>query len=104
MNSRRRTTVATASELGEITFDDWYQNPVFDQAPDERLEVLAVSSPAPLRMAARAWLRVAPDRTIRPEGVSWRQRGARLLDSWAAREAAWQERLEEVVLPRRWRM
>lgn len=104
MNSRRRATVATASELGEITFDDWYQNPVFDQDPDERLEVLAVSSAAPLRMAAGAWLRIAPDRTNRLAGMSWRQRGARILDRWAAREAVWQERLEEVVLPRRWRM
>jgi hypothetical protein len=104
MSSRRRTTIAAASELGEITFEDWYETPVFDQDPDERLEVLAVSSRGPLRIAAGAWLRVAPDRGTRRESMSWRRRGAELLDRWAAREAAWQERLEEVVLPRRWRV
>jgi hypothetical protein len=104
MNSRRRTTMAAATELGEITFDDWYSNPVFDQDPDERLEVLAMSSRAPLRMAAGAWLRVAPDRRTRPAATSWRQRGAQVLDRWAEREAAWQQRLEDLVLPRRWRM
>ena len=107
MNSRRRTTMAAATELGEITFDDWYGNQVFEQEADERLEMLATSSRAPLRMAAGAWLRVAPDRTgtraLRPGTAGWRQRGADLLDRWADREAAWQHRLEDVVLPRRWR-
>lgn len=103
MNSRRRTTMAAAADLGEITFDDWYQNQVFDQDPEERLEVLAMSGPAPVRMAAGAWLRVTPGRGLRGESMSWRQRGAQMLDRWAAREAAWQERLEELVLPRRWR-
>lgn len=104
MNSRRRTTMAAASELGDITFDDWYSNPVFEHDPDERLELLAMSSRAPLRMAAGAWLRVAPDRSTRPQGARWRRRGAALLDRWAEREAAWQRQLEDRVLPRRWRM
>ena len=105
MNSRRRTTMAAAAELGEITFDDWYGNQVFEPDADERLEMLATSSRAPLRMAAGAWLRVAPDRTraIRPATAGWRQRGAELLDRWADREAAWQRQLEDLVLPRRWR-
>jgi hypothetical protein len=38
-----------------------------------------------------------------PQGESWRDRAGRLLDRWAEHEAAGQERLEQAVLPRRWR-
>ncbi|HET6965800.1 MAG TPA: hypothetical protein VFH58_13580 [Acidimicrobiales bacterium] len=169
MSSRRRTAKAKNPQLGDLTFDDWYETPVFDTEPDERLEQLATSRRAPVRFIGNAMLRLAPDRSGlsepaagggsdqadgdlsggdlagdglaggegpatgddddidwvaddrewaaiggpgeggdraaragRPAG-SWRERAGRLLDRWAAMEAASQERLEELVLPKRWR-
>jgi hypothetical protein len=39
----------------------------------------------------------------RPESAGWRDRAGRMLDRWAEREAAGQQRLEQALLPRRWR-
>ncbi len=118
MSSRRRTTTARATQLGDLSFDDWYETPVFDTEPDERLEHLATSRRAPVRLIGGAMLRLAPDRTEKtertekaepavkaeqPPAGTWRERAGRLLDRWAAMEAASQERLEELVLPKRWR-
>lgn len=111
MSSRVRTTKtsgpqSTNPQLGDLSFDDWYETPVFESEPDERLEQLATSRRAPLRLVAGAMLRVAPDRPRRsaaPSGRSWRQKAGDLLDRWAAMETASQERLEALVLPKRWR-
>lgn len=113
MSTKLRTPKAaspqsTNPQLGDLTFDDWYETPVFEAEPDERLEQLAVSRRAPLRFFAGAMLRVAPDRPRRPRRTtagtdSWRDRAGHLLDRWAAMETASQERLEALVLPRRWR-
>lgn len=117
MSSRRRTTTGTKNpQLGELTFDDWYQTPVFDAEPDERIEQLATSRRAPMRLVGAAMLRLAPDRPQhdrpqpdRPENApvpaagSWRDRAGQFLDRWAEMEAASQQRLEGLVLPRRWR-
>jgi hypothetical protein len=88
-----------AAQLGETTFDDWYETPVFDTEPDERIEQLATSKRAPLRLFAGMMLRLSRE----PGGPSLRQRTGRLLDRWAEREAASQARLEAMILPRRWR-
>lgn len=127
MSSRRRTHTAKATQLGDLSFDDWYETPVFEEEPDERLEQLATSKRAPLRLIGNTVLRLAPpptpddpvdesdgielepdfesyciQRTAEPER-SWRRRAARLLDRWADAEIASQARLEAMVLPRRWR-
>lgn len=107
MSSRRRTNTATSPQLGDLSFDDWYETPVFETEPDERLEHLATSRRAPVRLIGNAMLRLAPtpDRRSRPvrRAGTWRERAGRLLDRWAAMEAASQERLEQLVLPKRWR-
>jgi hypothetical protein len=115
LTSRRRTVTADSTgELGEITFDDWYEVPVFDVEPDERLEHLATSKRAPVRLFGATLLRLGSDGSDGSEGSdgsaasptaagSWRERAGRLLDRWAAAEAASQERLEGMVLPKRWR-
>jgi hypothetical protein len=111
LSTRNRTTAARPAELGEITFDDWYETPVFDIEPDERLEHLATSKRAPVRLLGAALLRVAPDPGVEPEALvdfappprTWRERTSRLLDRWAAVEAASQAKLEQRVLPKRWR-
>lgn len=117
MSTRRRTTTSRSttttgdSDLGELSFDDWYETPVFEAEPDERLEQLATSRRAPARMVGSAMLRLSPDRPRRrrapavglPPASGWRGRAGRFLDRWADMEAASQERLEELVLPRRWR-
>lgn len=112
MSTRARTTTATRRQpknpqLGDLSFDDWYETPVFEAEPDERLEQLATSRRAPLRLLAGAMLRVAPDRPQRSRRAersgSWRDRASNLLDRWAAMETASQERLEALVLPKRWR-
>lgn len=116
MTSRRHTTTATASpqlgspQLGDITFDDWYETPVFELEPEERLEHLATSRRAPLRLLGTTLLRLVPVRSARgapprpsePAGPL-RNRAGRLLDRWAELEAGTQQRLEERVLPKRWR-
>lgn len=160
MSSKLRTTEPSDSqsgndELGDLSFDDWYETPVFEVEPDERLEQLATSRRAPLRLFAGAVLRVAPSRprkerrrgaearlsmealdsspapvaaeaevlepavvesaVVEPAAVdspagtpspsvgSWRDRTGRFLDRWAALETASQDRLEALVLPKRWR-
>lgn len=107
MSSRRRTTAARAAQLGDLTFDDWYETPVFEAEPDERIEQLATSRRAPVRLLADAMIRLSPDRPrvrrpAAPPGA-WRERAGRLLDRWAEAEVASQERLEAIVLPKRWR-
>jgi hypothetical protein len=125
-------------ELGDTTFEDWYDTPIFEPEADERLENLAVSRRAPARMVGGAMLRLSAGRSRRIQAAageidlrdetsvpteidltddiadfaayglatarpSWRTRAGRLLDSWAEREAVAGARLEELVLPRRWR-
>jgi hypothetical protein len=46
------------ASLGQVEFADWYDNPLFESDPDERLEELATSSRGPIRLAASAILRV----------------------------------------------
>lgn len=116
MSSKLATTKSTRrqparADLGDLSFDDWYDTPVFEAEPDERLEQLATSRRAPLRLVAGAMLRLAPDRSARSERAhrperperSLREKVGDLLDRWAAMETASQERLEALVLPRRWR-
>lgn len=145
MSSKLSSTEASApqsgtAELGDLSFDDWYETPVFEVEPDERLEQLATSRRAPLRLFAGAVLRVSPSRprkqrTKGAEGRlsmeatdsapapppaeaaavvepieppsrsagSWRDRTGRFLDRWAALETASQDRIEALVLPKRWR-
>lgn len=113
MSTKVRTTNAKSrqpanADLGDLSFDDWYETPVFEAEPDERLEQLATSRRAPLRLFAGAMLRLSPDRPERSRRADraarpWRERAAELLDRWAAMEAASQERLEALVLPKRWR-
>ncbi len=107
MSTRRRTTAAGAAQLGDLTFDDWYETPVFEAEPDERIEQLATSRRAPVRLLADAMIRLSPDRprSGHPDRTpaSWRERAGRLLDRWADVEVASQARLESIVLPKRWR-
>lgn len=100
MSSRQGGTKAKSAQLGDISFDDWYETPVFEEEPDERLEQLATSRMAPVRLVGGVLLKLAP--APRP-ARGWRERGGRLLDAWAAKEAEWEERLEGTVLPKRWR-
>ena len=119
MPSRQRTPTAPSPQsgspqLGDISFDDWYETPVFEPEPEERLEHLATSRLAPLRLLGTALLRLVPTRSGRPargERVArseprgpLRVRAGQLLDRWAEVETAAQHRLEERVLPERWRV
>ena len=112
MSSRRRTITSKGPELGEITFEDWYEVPVFDSDRDERLEQLATSKRRPMRVVGAAMVRLAGDRdrdrvsgrdgaAARP---SVRERWERALDRWAVAETDAQARLEAVMLPKRWRV
>ena len=49
--------------LGEMTFDDWYDTPIFEADSDERLEELATSGRTSTRLAASAVLKV---RNLKP--------------------------------------
>lgn len=151
--ARRRTPSPAVSDnavivddrevsLGEVSFDEWFETPVFESDADERLEELATSQRGPLRLAARTLLRLnartarppaAPTPTaidVEPETVvdltpaapeeadapvlrahtrrsggahpSLRDRLSAALDRWAEQEAVTQERLERLILPRRW--
>lgn len=102
MSTRRRPTPTNAPELGEIEFDDWYEMPVFEVDPDERFEQLATSKRGPVRLIGSALLRLSPDRPKRTRRP-WRVRWERMLDRWAEAETAGQERLEGIILPKRWR-
>lgn len=121
--------------LGEVSFDEWFETPVFESDPDERLEELATSRRGPLRLAARTFLRLnartarartAPTSHVEPvveaaepaptaaparrrvtgeageANPSLRHRLNAALDRWAEQEAVTQERLERLILPRRW--
>lgn len=115
------------TQLGETTFDDWYDTPVFESEPDERLEQLAMSRRAPVRLVGNALLRLAPapvetggaeaagaEAAVDDGGPSWseletswpatsrRARIGRFLDRWAEMETAAQARLEQLILPKRW--
>ncbi len=48
----------TEPSLGDVSFDDWFETPVFESDPDERLEELATARRGPMRLAASALLRV----------------------------------------------
>jgi hypothetical protein len=109
MSTRRRNPkLVSGPQLGDTTFEDWYETPVFEAEPDERLEQLAMSKRAPVRLVGSTALRLGAHR----ESLSERRGAAReplrdrvsiLLDRWAEREMAGSARLEELVLPRRWR-
>ena len=100
--SSRRPTPTQAPEPGEIEFDDWYEMPVFEADPDERFEHQATSKRGPVRLVGAALLRISPDRPKRSRGP-WRTRWERVLDRWAEAETAGLERLERIILPKRWR-
>lgn len=104
MSTRSRTkTPAGPVELGDTSFDDWYDRPLFEVGADERLEQLATSRRAPARAVGRVLLRLSPDRVRVPSHMkpTIRERAGRLLDRWADAELASQARLEDLVLPRR---
>ena len=106
MSSRsRNTTWSGEEELGDTSFDDWYDRPLFELEADERLEQLATSRRAPVRAVGSVLLRLRPEREPLPPHLqpTLRERAGRFLDRWADAEVASQERLEELVLPRRWR-
>ena len=44
--------------LGDVSFNDWFESPVFESDPDERLEELATARRGPMRLAASALLRM----------------------------------------------
>ncbi len=48
----------TEPSLGDVSFDDWFETPVFESDPDERLEELATSRRGPMRLAASTFLRL----------------------------------------------
>ena len=83
-------------QLGDTTFEEWYDSPIFETDADERLEHLAASRRAPARLLGGAMLRLSRSRPLR-------ERVGDLLDSWAERETTAGARLEEKVLPKRWR-
>ncbi|MDE3205980.1 MAG: hypothetical protein KGQ66_17370 [Acidobacteriota bacterium] len=95
------------SGLGQTSFEDWYDRPLFEQGEGERLELLATSRRAPARVLGGLLLRLAALRTPSVGGeraaVPWRKRAASALDRWAEMEVAAERRLEQTLLPRRWR-
>lgn len=122
MSTRRRNhKLVSGPQLGDTTFEDWYETPVFEAEPDERLEQLAMSKRAPVRLVGSTALRLgarrdslserraasgrrpAPERPAGSERQPLRDKFSSLLDRWAEREMAGSARLEELVVPRRWR-
>ena len=55
---RKGRPAAEAAELGEVRFEDWFETPIFETEPDERLEELTTARARPLRLAARALVRL----------------------------------------------
>ena len=114
-NRRNRSKLVQGPQLGALTFEEWFDSPVFDtDNEDERLEQLATSKRAPLRLVGSAAIGLKSRRDERRETetdrstVDLRDGGLRqridvLLNRWAEAEAAGQERLEVLVLPKRWR-
>lgn len=109
-NRRTRSPLAEGPQLGDVTFEEWFASPVFDtDSEDERLEHLATSRRAPLRLVGSAAISLQSRlRGRRRPVLDLRERGLRgridsLLNRWAEAEAAGQERLEDLVLPKRWR-
>jgi hypothetical protein len=109
-NRRTRPSLVQGPQLGEVTFEEWFDTPVFEaDSEDERLEHLATSRRAPLRLVGSAAIglrsrleeRRQPTLDLRDRGL--RRRIDVLLNRWAEAEAASQERLEDLVLPKRWR-
>lgn len=110
MSTRRRNPkLVSGPQLGDTTFEDWYETPVFEAEPDERLEQLAMSKRAPVRLVGSTALRLGArreslsERRTAAEREPLRDKVSGLLDRWAEREMAGSARLEELVLPRRWR-
>jgi hypothetical protein len=124
-NRRTRSKLVQGPQLGDTTFEEWFETPVFDcDSEDERLEQLATSKRAPLRMVGATAISLKARRQDRrpidsegsagidPEelaeivdlrGDGLRHRLDGLLDRWARVEVAGQARLEDLVLPKRWR-
>jgi hypothetical protein len=121
-NRSSRPKPVKGPQLGDTTFEEWYETPVFDTEPDERLEQLATSKRASLRLVGSTAMSVRARRQTRyeiaddadgvpPEELAdivdlrdgLRRRIDGLLDRWAQAEAAGQARLEDVVIPKRWR-
>lgn len=66
---RRAPATAQADPpLGEVRFEDWFETPMFESGPDERLEQLVTSRKGPLRAVAATVLRLAALRPPRPAG------------------------------------
>ena len=55
---RKADRRAEQAELGEVRFEDWFETPIFDTEPDERLEELTTTGARPMRLAARALVRL----------------------------------------------
>ncbi len=107
MSTRHRTTTPVDPvNLGDTSFEDWYDRPLFEIEADERLEQLATSRRAAVRAVGRMLLRIFSTRVETPprRRATVRERAGRLLDHWADAEVASQQRLEELVLPRRRRL
>ena len=91
MSTRRRNPkLVSGPQLGDTTFEEWFETPVFEAEPDERLEQLAVSRRAPIRLVGSTALRPRPptvsDRRATGERDPPRDRVSGLLDRWAERE------------------
>jgi hypothetical protein len=96
--------VADGPDLGRLSFEDWFETPIFEVDADERLENLATSRRRPARLAASTVLAVnARTTAIRRPRISWRDRLSAALDRWADNELAMQQRLELALTPRRWK-
>lgn len=117
-NRRNRPKPVQGPQLGDTTFEEWFETPVFEiDGEDERLEQLATSRRAPLRLVGstaislKARFQDRRDPGVDPDELAeivdlrdgLRQRIEGLLDRWAKAEVAGQARLEDLVLPKRWR-
>ncbi len=101
--------VSPEPSLGDVSFDEWFDTPVFESDTDERLEELATARRGPLRLAASTLLRVNA-RTERArtrrivDGPGLRSRVSSAIDRWAESEVRAQERLERLLLPKKWQL
>lgn len=119
-NPRARSKPVKGPQLGDTTFEEWFATPVFDTDPDERLEHLATSRRASARLVGSVALSLlslrrhlprpgatAGDDQAVPDVVDLRdglrQRVDGFLDRWAELEVAGGAKLEDIVLPKRWR-
>ena len=81
----------TEARLGDVSFDEWFDTPVFESDTDERLEELAMSRRGPLRLAASTLLRV----NARTERARTRRSSPKRLDRDLFDSALWPDHHEE---------